>query len=254
MSYWKFVTFGYIRRIQKCIGNDCMIPDDIMLLCSKYSHAYISQPSHYVCEEDKHDKEAEALRKFIEEVVIQCYYLLIFFAIGILGMCITGFVSNDLKNVMFWTIFSVSLTASAFGLLGTYKYSIICNKIDEWKRENWQYEHKINQIQRKRKTLETELHETEEALMDEFIDDVRELEEHTKQIEIVLEELRNISGNNKDILVLLDQVTEIHNSMRKLVLETDRTHLVLAFCQSMVSDADLDRQEYQRFLNRLSKQ
>eukprot|EP01084_Bolivina_argentea_P300868 518900_1 len=253
MSYWKFVTFGYIRRIQKCIGNDCMIPDDIMLLCSKYSHAYIPQSLRYVWE-DEHDKEAETLRKFIGEVAIRCYYLLIFFAIGILGMCITGFVLGDLKNVMFWIMLSVSLTASTFGILGAYKYNTILNKIDEWKEENWRYEHKINQIQSKRKRLETKLQETEEALMDEFIDDVRELEEHTKQIEIVLEELRNISGNNKDILVLLDQVTEIHNSMRKLVLETDRTHLVLAFCQSMVSDADLDRQEYQRFLNRLSKQ
>jgi len=184
--------------------------------------------------------------------VIPSLYAL--FAIGILGMYITGFVTTDLKDIMIWAILGTSLISSLLGAWAVYKYGVIQDQIDRLKEENAKYEHEIGELTTTRKRLGNEVNELQTTVHD-LEHDAKELDEETKEFEGLVEELRNIAGDNQDILALLDNTNKIFNDMRKVVLENERAHLLSTFYECAFRDDDnrMDKQEYNRFLGRLSR-
>ena len=252
MSYWNLATYGYIRRIERCIGNDCVIPDDVMILCARYSHEYNFGPSIYYHEryEEVERDDVYLADRFIVLFPTACAFLLGAFVIATLGMYITGFVMTDLKNVMILTILAISLISSIFGAIATYKCDTIRNVIYELKEENTKYEYQLNEIHGTRKHSANRYDEIQTVLMNgEY--HLRELNEITND----LEELCNMAGDNEDMLILLDKTHEIHNNMRKVVLETQRTHLLSKFYECIFRDDDdrMDEQEYNRFIGQSTK-
>merc|ERR1711933_524185 len=122
------------------------------------------------------------------------------------------------------------------------------------KEENAKYEHEIGELTNTRKKLGSEVDELQTTVHD-LEHDAKELDEETKEFEGLVEELRNIAGDNQDILALLDNTNKIFNDMRKVVLENERAHLLSTFYECAFRDDDnrMDKQEYERFLGRLSR-
>jgi len=203
---------------------------------------------------DERDEEVEAGKKFIDIFGRLIPFLYGLFAIAILGMYVTGFVAETLKDVMIWAILGTSLVSSLLGAWAVYKYGVIQDQIDRLKEENAKYEHEINELTNTRKRLGNEVTELQTTVHD-LEHDAKELDEETKEFEGLVEELRNIAGDNQDILALLDNTNKIFNDMRKVVLENERAHLLSTFYECAFRDDDnrMDKQEYNRFLGRLSR-
>eukprot|EP01084_Bolivina_argentea_P068961 125518_1 len=203
---------------------------------------------------DDRDEEVEAGKKFIDIFGRIIPFLYGIFAVGILAMYITGFVASNLKDIMIWAILGTSLVSSLLGAWAVYKYGVIQDQIDRLKEENAKYEHEINELTNTRKRLGSEVTELQTTVHD-LEHDAKELDEETKEFEGLVEELRNIAGDNQDILALLDNTNKIFNDMRKVVLENERAHLLSTFYECAFRDDDnrMDKQEYNRFLGRLSR-
>ena len=91
-------------------------------------------------EAEERDEEVEAGKKFIDIFGRIIPFLYGLFALGILGMYVTGFVEQDLKDMMIWTILGTSLVSSLLGAWAVYKYGVIQDQIDRLKEENAKYE------------------------------------------------------------------------------------------------------------------
>eukprot|EP00485_Elphidium_margaritaceum_P000567 CAMPEP_0202701110 /NCGR_PEP_ID=MMETSP1385-20130828/14216_1 /ASSEMBLY_ACC=CAM_ASM_000861 /TAXON_ID=933848 /ORGANISM="Elphidium margaritaceum" /LENGTH=289 /DNA_ID=CAMNT_0049358449 /DNA_START=84 /DNA_END=956 /DNA_ORIENTATION=- len=203
---------------------------------------------------DERDEKVEAGKKFIDFFGRLIPFLYGLFAVGILGMWITGFVQRSMQDVMIWAILGTSLISSLLGAWAVYKYGVIQDQIDRLKVENQKYEHEISELQSTRIKLGNEVNELQTTVHD-LEHDAKELDEETKEFEGLVEELRNIAGDNADILALLDNTNKIFNDMRKVVLENERAHLLSTFYECAFRDEDnrMDKEEYERFLGRLSK-
>merc|ERR1712032_667191 len=202
----------------------------------------------------KQDKQVEAGKRFIDYFGRLIPFLYGLFAIGILGMYVTGFAASQFKDIMIWSILGTSLISSLLGAWAVYKYGVIQDQIDRLKEENAKYEHEIGELTTTRKKLGSEVDELQTTVHD-LEHDAKELDEETKEFEGLVEELRNIAGDNQDILALLDNTNKIFNDMRKVVLENERAHLLSTFYECAFRDDDnrMDKREYERFLGRLSK-
>lgn len=88
----------------------------------------------------KQDKEVEAGKKFIDYFGRLIPFLYGLFAIGILGMYVTGFAAVQFKDIMIWSILGTSLISSLLGAWAVYKYGVIQDQIDRLKEENAKYE------------------------------------------------------------------------------------------------------------------
>mmetsp|Transcript_27070 Transcript_27070/g.42839 ORF Transcript_27070/g.42839 Transcript_27070/m.42839 type:complete len:296 (+) Transcript_27070:117-1004(+) len=203
---------------------------------------------------EERDEEVEAGKKFIDLFGRAIPFLYGFFAVAILGMYVTGFVAESLKDMMIWAILGTSLVSSVLGAWAVYKYGVIQDQIDRLKEENAKYEHEINELKSTRVRLGNEVNELQTTVQD-LEHDAKELDEETKEFEGLVDELRNIAGDNADILALLDNTNKIFNDMRKVVLENERAHLLSTFYECAFRDDDnrMDKQEYERFLGRLSR-
>lgn len=112
----------------------------------------------------------------------------------------------------------------------------------------------INQLGETRKKLGSEVSDLQNTVHN-LEHDAKELDEEAKEFEGLVEELKDIAGENEDILALLDNTNKIFNDMRKVVLENERAHLLSTFYECAFRDDDnrMDKQEYERFLGRLSR-
>lgn len=205
-------------------------------------------------EEDFEDPEIESGKKFIDIFGRVIPFLFGLFALLILGMYITGFAETDFKKWLIWAILGTSLLASFLGAWAVYKYGVIQDQIDRLKEENKKYEYEIGELTETRQKLSTEVDELQTTVQD-LEHDAKELDEETKEFAGLVEELKEIAGDNEDILALLDNTNKIFNDMRKVVLENERAHLLSTFYECAFRDEDnrMDKDEYGRFLGRLSK-
>ena len=88
----------------------------------------------------KQDKEVEAGKKFIDYFGRLIPFLYGLFAVGILGMYVTGFAAVEFKDIMLWSILGTSLISSVLGAWAVYKYGVIQDQINRLKEENEKYE------------------------------------------------------------------------------------------------------------------
>merc|ERR1719499_2868027 len=205
-------------------------------------------------ENAENDQKVEGHKKFIDVFGRFIPFLYGAFALAILVMYITGFVTSELKDLMIWCILGTSLISSLLGAWAVYKYGVIQDQIDRLKEENSKYEKEIEELGNTRKQLGSEVTELQGTVQN-LEHDAKELDEEAKEFEGLVEELRNIAGDNQDILALLDNTNKIFNDMRKVVLENERAHLLSTFYECAFRDDDnrMDESEYRRFLGRLSK-
>merc|ERR1719499_2667483 len=205
-------------------------------------------------ENAENDQKVEGHKKFIDIFGRFIPFLYGGFALAILVMYITGFVSGDLKDLMIWCILATSLISSLLGAWAVYKYGVIQDQIDRLKEQNNIYKKEIEDLGNTRKQLGSEVTELQGTVQN-LEHDAKELDEEAKEFEGLVDELKAIAGDNQDILDLLDNTNKIFNDMRKVVLENERAHLLSTFYECAFRDDDnrMDKLEYDRFLGRLSK-
>merc|ERR1719362_2055400 len=145
-------------------------------------------------EVDMKDSKVEANKKFIDIFGRFIPFLYGTFALAILGMYVAGFVTEELKDIMIWSILGTSLISSLLGAWAVYRYGVIQDQIDRLKEENKKYEQEINELTSTRKKLGSEVTELQTTVSD-LEHDAQELDKETQEFEGLVEELRNIAGD-----------------------------------------------------------
>lgn len=84
--------------------------------------------------------------------------------------------------------------------------------------------------------------------------DGENLEANTEQFSDLIEELKEIAQAEEELLAVLDETNLIFDNMREIILENERTHFIACFyeCAFRDDDNEMDEDEYERFLGRLS--
>eukprot|EP01084_Bolivina_argentea_P063458 115868_1 len=205
-------------------------------------------------ETDANDEEIEKGKKFINMFGRMLPYLYGMFAIGILGVYVTGFVMSDLADIMIIAMLGAILILAFLGVWAVYKYGVIQDQIERLKDANDVYEYEIDGLKSTRTRLGTQRTELQTAVT-HLTHDATELEKETKEFEGLVEELRHIESDNQDIMDKLDNAYKICTDMRKVASDHEKAHLLSTFYSYAFRDDDkrMNEKEYTQFLRMISR-
>ncbi|ETO11673.1 hypothetical protein RFI_25703, partial [Reticulomyxa filosa] len=169
-----------------------------------------------------------ASAKFLRGCALILPKLFALLALGVLVIWIIGFAVKKSSNTLVWIILLTNVFINLLGAWSVYKYGVIQDQIDQFKKQNQEYKSNIDELKQNKDELKKQVEEMN-ATVSNMEKDASLLEEQTKQFEPLLNELKSIAKDNSDIASVLDQTNNIFNDMRNSILQNERAHLLSTF-------------------------
>jgi len=147
-----------------------------------------------------------------------------------------------------------ALIGSSAGALGVYKFGTMEEQIERLSGENSKYEGELGKLRSTTSRLKTEVTSVQASVggLEKSVD---EYQEQLKGFEPLKDELKSVHGDNQEIHDLLESTNRLFDDMSRIAIQNEKAHLLSIYyeCEFRDSSDGMSKDEYIRFLGRLSK-
>jgi len=164
------------------------------------------------------------------------------------------YVFNVLGGFLFFIVLGITYLGAALGAYMTYKYGTLQEALQLLKKMNDEYSHEIDVLRLNSQTLSKEVNSIQGSV-ESLQQNQEELQNHIKEFDELREQLQTICKDNEDISDAIHRVNNIMYDMKDVIRRNESAQLLSLYYDCAFRDGNLglSKNEYERFLGRLSK-
>jgi len=188
--------------------------------------------------------------KFASKFAVPAFYTIAL--VALVGTLLFFF--SIFASFIFFIILAVTYLGSILGAYMTYKYGTLQEALNLLKRMNDEYSHEIDVLRVSSQQLNKEVNVIQ-GTVENLQHNQEELQNHLKEFDELRDQLQSICKDNEDINTALHRVNNIMYDMKDVIRRNESAQLLSLYYDCAFRDGNLglSKDEYQRFLGRLSK-